>query len=316
MTAEISRFAPSTTGPAHPGTLLAALLCWLDARSAGARLHLRLEDLDPQRSLPRWCDALPRDLSWLGLDFDQIDLQSEAAADHQAALDHLARRGRLYPCTCSRSDLRHAARNPDGSVRYPGTCRERPLPAGGWRATADPLRVRLPDDPLPLRDEGGEPLEASPAVLGDPVVRRRDGGIAYQLAGVVDDGRIGVTRIVRGRDLAGSTATQVALQRLLGLATPRYRHHLLLLEERGGKLAKLHGAVDLAQLREHHDALSLCGALARAAGLRALATPLHPRDLLEDFDWRRVGREDRVVRWTGEELRLGAPEAPAPRLSR
>ena len=135
-------------------------------------------------------------------------------------------------------------------------------------------------------------------------MRRRDGSLAYQLAGVVDDARIGVTRIVRGRDLAGSTATQIALQRLLDLPEPRYRHHLLLLEERGGKLAKLHGAVDAATLRTRYDASALCGVLAHAAGLRAAVAPLRPADLLADFDWQRVTRHDQVMRWTGEQLEL------------
>lgn len=303
---EISRFAPSTTGPAHPGTLLAALLCWLDARSLGAQLRLRLEDLDPQRSRPEWRVDLRRDLAWLGLDFDGVDLQSDATTHHVDALDRLAALERLYPCRCTRSQLRDAERGADGSVRYPGTCRERDLPASGWRATDEPLRVRLPDGIEAPPDESGDSLDPG-AAPGDPVVRRRDGSVAYQLAGVVDDGRIGVTRIVRGRDLASSTITQVALQRLLGLPEPRYRHHLLLLEQRGTKLAKLHGAVGADHLRAHYDAASLCGALAQAAGLRDDPAPLRPSELLADFDWQRVSRDDQLMRWTGERLELRGP---------
>jgi glutamyl-Q tRNA(Asp) synthetase len=303
--AETARFAPSTTGPAHPGTLLAALLCWLDARSLGARLRLRLEDLDPQRARPAWRDALARDLAWLGLDFDDLDLQSAASEDHEAALDRLAEAGRLYPCRCTRSDLRAGAAGADGGVRYPGSCRGRALPIGGWRATREPLRVVLPSGPIALRDESGLALETDPgAAMGDPVVRRRDGSVAYQLAGVVDDGRSGVTRIVRGRDLASSTPTQVALQRLLGLPEPRYRHHLLLLEERGGKFAKLHGAVAAETLRGHYDAPALCGVLAQAAGLRERPELVSPAELLADFDWRRVTTRDRVMRWTGQRLEV------------
>jgi len=313
MSPEVSRFAPSTTGPAHPGTLLAALLCWLDARQLGARLRLRLEDLDPERSRPEWRDGLLRDLAWLGLDFDDSDRQSDFAADHEAALDRLEALERLYPCRCSRSELRRAADRSDGELRYPGHCRDRVLPAGGWRATHEPLRVRLPDDVAPIRDEGGALLVPEDGgAPGDPIVRRRDGSLAYQLAGVVDDGRIGVTRIVRGRDLASSTPTQVALQRLLGLPTPRYRHHLLLLEERGSKLAKLHGAVDSEQLRTRYDAASLCGLLARVAGLRDDPAPLRPAELLADFDWRRVRRRDQLMRWTGERLEWLGPAVADP----
>src|SRR5206468_6598424 len=103
---EVSRFAPSTTGPAHPGTLLAALLCWLDARSRGARLVLRLEDLDPERCRPEWSEGIRDALAWLGLDWDLVVAQSSRADDHAAALDELAGRGLLYPCRCSRSELR------------------------------------------------------------------------------------------------------------------------------------------------------------------------------------------------------------------
>ena len=134
--------------------------------------------------------------------------------------------------------------------------------------------------------------------MGDPIVRRRDASVAYQLAVVVDDAASGVTRVVRGHDLAASTATQVALQRLLGLPEPVYRHHLLLLEERGGKLAKLHGAVGADALRGAYAAPELTGFLAHAAGLRPDAAPVTPAGLLPDFAWASVAREDHVVRWT------------------
>jgi glutamyl/glutaminyl-tRNA synthetase len=313
---ETGRFAPSTTGPAHPGTLLAALLCWLDARSLGARLLLRLEDLDPQRCRPEWSDAMRRDLDWLGLDFDAVEAQHAARARHEAALDRLAERGLVYACRCTRTELRGAARTiAEGGVRYPGTCRGRGLPRGGWRATDLPLRVALPAGRIELRDESGADLGHDPVEeIGDPIVRRRDGAFAYQLAGVVDDAAGGVTRVVRGRDLAASTATQVALQRLLGLPQPRYRHHLLLLEERGAKLAKLHGAVAADALRARYDAPGLCGVLAHAAGLARTPGPTTPAALLAGFSWDRVARDDRALRWDGERLALaeGPPSGRSP----
>jgi glutamyl-Q tRNA(Asp) synthetase len=305
--AAVGRFAPSTTGPAHPGTLLAALLCWLDARSRRGRVWLRLEDLDPERSRPDWAARLAEDLAWLGLDWDGVVLQSDARAGHEAALDRLQAAGRLYPCACSRKQRRlRAAPGSAGVARSPNTCRARRLPPGGWRACSETLRVRLPDGLVEARDEGGLDLAQDPGRrFGDPVVRRRDGAIAYHLASVVDDAAAGVTRVVRGRDLAASTATQVALQRLLGFATPVYRHHLLLLERRGAKLAKLHGAVDLAALRPHYGSRALCGLLACAAGLQPAPDACSPRDLLGGFDWARVGRADRLVRWSGQVLLLG-----------
>lgn len=305
---ETGRFAPSTTGPAHPGTLLAALLCWLDARSRGAQIVLRLEDLDFERSSDAWISAMRDDLAWLGLEFDRVERQSEARAHHERALDRLEAAGALYPCSCSRSQIRERGlRAADGGFAYSNACRGRALPGvreGGWRASDEPLRARLPDDLVEPVDEAGERLAQHPSLaLGDPVVRRREGGIAYQLASVVDDARVGVTRVVRGRDLAASTATQVALQRLLGLSEPVYRHHLLLLEPReGAKLAKLHGSVGMPELRRFYRASGLCGLLAHACGLRESPAETTPVELLDGFDWECVTQHDRVMRWTDERL--------------
>jgi len=313
------RFAPSTTGRAHPGTLLAALLNWLDARSRGMRVVLRLEDLDPERSSPARAIELERDLAWLGLEWDATQLQSDARAAHEEALDLLASQGALYPCACSRRDVRAGARAaPDGGFAYANTCRARPLPRGGWRASREPLRVRLFDGRIEIEDESGLALSQDPAIeMGDPIVRRRDGAIAYQLASVVDDARTGVTRVVRGRDLAASTATQVALQRRLDIAEPAYRHHFLLLEEAGGKLAKLHGSVGIDALRRSYDAPALVGVLAVLAGLRESADPVAPRELVRDFDWSRVETRDRIVRFadgvlSAESARSRAREAAPP----
>jgi glutamyl/glutaminyl-tRNA synthetase len=304
---QVSRFAPSTTGRAHPGTLLAALLAWLDARALGARLLLRLEDLDPERCRPEWSRALRDDLAWLGLDFDATEEQHGAATRHEAALDRLEALGVLYPCACTRSRIRAESDPAVGrGVAYPNLCRGRALPAGGWRASSEPLRAALPSGRVAPHDEGGRDLAQDPAAeFGDPIVRRRDGAVAYQLAVVVDDAAAGVTRVVRGHDLAASTATQVALQRVLGLPEPRYRHHLLLLEERGAKLAKLHGAVGADALRAAYEPAALVGFLAHAAGLRDSAAAATPRELLRDFDWARVAADDRVVRWSGAALSLG-----------
>jgi glutamyl/glutaminyl-tRNA synthetase len=279
-------------------------LCWLDARSLGARLVLRLEDLDTQRSRPDLARAMCDDLAWLGLDWDEVRLQSDYADAHAQALDQLEQVGALYPCACSRKRIREQGRPaPDGGFAYDNRCRDRTLPAGGWRASEEPLRARLPEGRIEPFDEGGEPLAQDPGrELGDPLVRRRDGGIAYQLASVVDDAAAAVTRVVRGRDLAASSATQAALGGLLGLREPRYRHHLLLLEERGDKLAKLHGAVAASDLRARYAGDEVCGVLAHACGLRADAARVLPAQLLDDFSWERVARGDRIMRWTGEAL--------------
>jgi glutamyl/glutaminyl-tRNA synthetase len=297
----ISRFAPSTTGQAHPGTLLAALLVWLDARARGGRVILRLEDLDVTRTKPAWAEQMIDACRWLGLDWDAITVQSDRRAAHEAALDALAAAGRLYPCRCSRSSRigrTGGRRAPDGSWAYDNACRNRAVPAGGWRATTEALRARLDDDRIELVDDGGLDLSQTPAHdLGDPIVRRRDAVIAYQLAVVVDDHDAAITDVIRGRDIAPSTATQVMLQRLLGMPTPRYRHHFLLLEPGAGKLAKLHGSIPFSQLRARHDGPALCGLLAHAAGLAPTSAPCRPDELVAAFDWQRVPRCDRVAIW-------------------
>jgi glutamyl-Q tRNA(Asp) synthetase len=302
--AEHGRFAPTTSGPAHPGTLLAALLAWLDARSLGGRFSLRLEDIDPERCRPEHADEMLAALTWLGLDWDAVSRQSDHQTRFEAALDRLAEEGLLYACACSRAEVQRAGlRAVDGSWRYPGTCRERGLPLGGWRKTRGTLRLRLAPGRVAPRDEGGLDLAQDPSLeLGDPVLRRRDGSVAYHLAVVVDDAAQDVSRVVRGRDLAPCTAVQVVLQRALALPTPSYRHHLLLLEPRGDKLAKLHGAVGWRALRGRYSAGALVGWLAHRAGLRETAAPASPRQLLAGFAWERVRAEDAVVRWTGEAL--------------
>ena len=280
------RFAPSATGRAHPGTLLAALLCWLDARRRNARLVLRIEDLDPERCTADFVVGLQEDLAWFGLDWDLVEIQSAHTTRHHAALDRLAEQGVLYPCPLSRSELKAIGRmGPDGAWNTDNRNRGCPLPTGGWRTCTQPLRARLPGD------------------LADPVVRRRDGAIAYQLAVVVDDAAVGVSRIVRGRDLATSTATQVALQELLGVTTPTYHHHALLLEaDRSGKLSKFHGAVAVPELQATMSAARLCGVLAAAVGLIPEPRPISPRTLLADFTWEAVTTQDVPVQWDGVSL--------------
>jgi glutamyl/glutaminyl-tRNA synthetase len=254
-------------------------------------------------------------LDWFGLDWDAVIVQSERRQDHERALSLLADRGVLYPCGCTRSDVKRAGEPAaDGGARYPGTCRDRALPAGGWRACDEVLRLRLEPGRVAPDDEGGFDLAQDPLVaMGDPVLRRRDGAVAYHLAVVVDDAAQGVTRIVRGHDLAAATATHVALQRMLGVPTPTYRHHLLFLEERGEKFAKLHGAVGWRALRERYTAEALCGLLACTAGLVPTPEPTTPAVLRDRFEWARVRRDDPILRWTGDGLVEQTPPIPAKR---
>jgi glutamyl/glutaminyl-tRNA synthetase len=233
-------------------------------------------------------------------------VQSQQRARHERALDRLESAGLLYPCRCSRTERSESGRRgPDGSWAYDNRCRTRRLPAGGWRAAGEPVRLALPERRVALVDEGGLDLSQIPAVdMGDPVLVRRDGVIAYHLAVVVDDDAAGVTRIVRGHDIAPSTATHILIQDLLGLRRPTYRHHLLLLEPRGDKLAKLHGSIPATELRASYRAEQIVGLLAHAAGLTDGPEERTPASLVAAFAWERVRRADVAVTWRAGELEL------------
>lgn len=304
MTSIRGRFAPTTSGRAHPGTLLAAQLAWLDARSLGGSVVLRWEDIDPTALDRASRQGLAEDLSWFGLDWDDVIFQSERRTAHEQCLDTLAEQGRLYACSCSRTTVRSAGLpSASGGWVYPGTCRHRVV--RDWRSCHESLRVNLSDQIVVLKDESGLDLSQNiESAMGDPVVRRPDGGITYQLAVVADDEYSKVNRVVRGRDIATSTATQIALRRLLGWSVPTYRHHLLLLEPQGEKLAKLHQSIAAPLLRQYLSADAVRGFLAFACGLRDRPEPVSPPELLREFSWDRVVLSDQTIVWQDQRLRL------------
>lgn len=286
------RFAPSPTGPLHLGSLRTALIAWLFARSAGARFRVRVEDLDPQRSRPAFEASQLADLEALGIDWDgPIVRQSERLARYAEALATLDRAGRLYPCFCTRAEIREAASAPHGHGPgvYPGTClglsdaeRSRRIAAGDQHA----LRLRAGGERVEFTDRL---LGARGAVVDDFVVRRADGVAAYQLAVVVDDAAQAIGEVVRGADLADSTPRQILLARLLGLPVPRYAHVPLVLGPDGERLAKRHGAVTLADRDEPVGAT--LARLAHSLGLaRGRKRVRRARDLLGEFDPARLPR--------------------------
>jgi glutamyl-tRNA synthetase len=244
------RFAPSPTGTLHVGNLRTALLAWLFARSQDARYLVRMEDLDTGRVRARFYDEQLHDLAALGLDWDgSVVRQSERIALYEDALAALQRDGLVYPCWCTRAEIREAASAPHGDVAdgaYPGTClrvtaaqraeREATGRPPALRVHADAARVAF-DDRLADHHEG---------VVDDFVVRRNDGAFAYNLAVVADDADQGVREVVRGADLLDSTPRQLWLGERLSLPAPRYAHAPLVLGPDGARLAKRHGAVTLA----------------------------------------------------------------------
>jgi glutamyl-Q tRNA(Asp) synthetase len=236
----VGRFAPSPTGALHFGSLLAALASWLDARSAGGRWLLRMEDLDAPRVVPGAADLIFRQLEAIGLEWDGPVLYQSARFElYEEAMRKL--QPHLYPCACTRRELEDSALAIDGARIYPGTCRAG-LPPG---KTARALRVRTDARPVVFTDRvQGRISQSLEREVGDFVVRRADGLFAYQLAVVVDDAAQGVTDVVRGADLLDSTARQIHLQRLLGFATPRYLHLPVATNARGEKLSKQTHAAD------------------------------------------------------------------------
>jgi len=254
--AYVGRFAPSPTGALHFGSLVAALASWLDARAAGGRWQLRMEDLDRLRERPGATATILRQLEAAGLEWDgPVSYQSTRAACYERALEQLRSAGLTYPCGCTRREIADSALAIDGARIYPGTCRSGLAP--GRRARA--LRLRAPEATVRFDDRlQGEIAQSVALEVGDFILRRADGAYAYQLAVVVDDAEQGVTDVVRGADLLDSTPRQIVLQRLLGLPTPRYLHVPVAVNAAGEKLAKQDGAAT-ASAGDLRRALSFLG---------------------------------------------------------
>jgi glutamyl-tRNA synthetase len=293
------RFAPSPTGPLHLGSLRTALVAWLFARSAGSEFLVRNEDLDPQRSRREFECGQLEDLRALGLDWDGGTVrQSERRGLYEAALARLQLDGRLYPCFCTRTEIRAAASAPHhGELpegAYPGTCRS---------LSEAQRRARLLEGrPYALRVDAGAPrmgfidrlLGEYSAVVDDFVVCRADGVPAYQLAVVVDDAAQGVEEVLRGADLADSTPRQILLAGWLGLPVPAYAHVGLVLGADGARLAKRHASATLADRGEPVGATLAW--LAHTLGLARDRTAVGgAAELLDGFDPAALPRGDVTV---------------------
>lgn len=266
-----TRFAPSPNGHLHLGHAFSALTAWDWARAHGARFVLRIEDTDTTRARPEFIASQLEDLAWLGLSWEEpVRRQSQHRADYEAGLDRLRALDLVYPCFCTRRDIATAAQAPHGpeGPAYPGTCRTLPdaerrrrLAAGTphalrldiARATA--LAEERAGAALTFREEGAGPggehgmLPADPRPLGDPVLMRKDGVIAYHLAVVMDDAAQAITHVIRGCDLFFATPLHRVLQVLIGLPAPAYRHHRLITDAAGERLAKRRGSPALRDLR-------------------------------------------------------------------
>lgn len=310
----VGRWAPSPTGELHLGSAATALLAWLSVRSQRGRLVWRVEDLDGPRSVAGMNTRHMEDLGWLGLDWDEgPDIggrhppyrQSESHRFYIEALRRLDRAGRLFPCDRSRKELGDIASAPHETARrYPRSLRPSGPLQPGWldrvlasERNPSAVRLRVDDPPIRFVDRvHGEQNEDVGRAVGDFVLRRRDGIWAYQLAVVVDDGRHGVTEVVRGADLLDSTGRQIVLQQALGLPTPSYAHGPVLVDSNGRKLSKRHGSLTIRSLRERSvPPQRILAALARALGILDHGNDATPQDLLDTFRWDRVRTTSVVV---------------------
>ncbi len=307
------RFAPSPTGQLHLGNARTALLAWLDARSAGGAFVMRIEDLDQARVQPGAESQQLAELAWLGLDWDEGPdrggpfapyRQSARTARYDAAIERLLASRRAFLCACSRADVARAASAPhdDGAAepRYPGSCRQADPAAVIARAAAQgrapAVRFAGGGARIDFVDEVHGVVTGEASGVDDFVLRRADGTAAYQLAVVVDDAAMEVTRVVRGDDLLRSTPRQIALYRALELAPPAFAHVPLVVTPGGERLAKRTRPAALASLRARGvTPEAVVGALAASAGLWVPGRSMAAAALVDGFSLATIAREPAVV---------------------
>lgn len=294
-TMEKGRFAPSPTGRMHLGNIFCALLSWLSVKEKGGQWLLRIEDIDPGRSRQEYADLLMDDLAWLGLEWDGEPVyQSQRSDIYEEYFERLKQQGVTYPCYCTRADIlaTQAPHESDGRVVYKGTCRHLPPQPSRVGAT----RLMVPNCEIAFTDgHYGEHTVNLARQVGDFIIRRKDGAWAYQLAVVIDDALMGVTEVVRGRDLLLSSPQQMYVADLLGISSPRFCHLPLLCNREGQRLSKRDQSLDMENLRHRYKASQIVGELACLAGLIPTPDAISAKELLPVFSWEKVPKEDIVV---------------------
>lgn len=265
------RFAPTPSGPAHQGTLLAATGSYLQAHSNQGEWHVRIDDIDPPREMPGSADSILRTLERYGLHWDgPVVYQSRRHDHYQAALHTLQTNNLAYDCGCSRKEIEPVSRTGPNGMIYPGTCRNG-LPAG---KTARAIRLLAQNRTITFVDriqgEHGLNIEQQ---IGDYVIRRADGPYAYHLATVVDDALDGFTQIVRSCDLLNVTPQQIYLQQQLGYPTPDYAHLPLLVDSQGNKLCKRSGARAVDEIDRRDVLRNIFNALALPVDMEIINSP-------------------------------------------
>ena len=297
------RFAPSPTGRMHLGNVYAALLSWLSAKSQNGAWVLRIEDIDPQRSHQKYADQLMADLEWLGLTWDEGPFyQSQRGAIYEEYLEKLHTLGLTYPCYCTRADIMatQAPHESDGRIVYKGTCRPAIIPAsvsdGSPSSLPAATRLFVPDTALSFTDGhyGAQSVNLA-THCGDFILRRKDGAWAYQLAVVVDDALMGITEVVRGRDLLLSASQQLYLYDILSLNAPDFIHFPLLCNAAGQRLSKRDKSLDMGELRQSFTPEQIIGKIAHFAGQIDRTEPMNAQELLKIFEWNKVPLQDTII---------------------
>lgn len=256
----ITRFAPSPTGRLHLGHAFAAKFAYDEAKKNGGKFLLRIEDIDPIRCKPEYIDGIYEDLEWLGIRWDEKPrLQSEHMEEYAEVLEMLKNRGFLYPCVCTRAQIKaelerigHAPHAGETAV-YPGTCRGKEIDLTLYNTYAwrfDVQKAAAAQGDLYFTDSGIGQIKVNPFIFGDVVLARKEFAASYHLCSVWDDAIQGVSLVTRGEDLLESTHVQRLLQAVLGLKTPLYHHHMLIKDENGERLAKRKNTQTIADFRQ------------------------------------------------------------------
>ncbi len=305
----VGRFAPSPSGRMHLGNVFCALMAWLSAKSSGGKIFLRIEDIDTGRCRPEYTAMLLDDLEYLGLSFDQsscagsgeVYRQSEHTQRYLQRFLLLREQGAVYPCFCSRNEL-HASLAPHGSPGrpvYPGTCRNLSEEERWVRMSArsPAYRLKVPDKDICFTDRVFGAHRQNPAQeWGDFILLRSDSVFSYQLASVSDDIDMGVTEVVRGRDLLPSVPPQLVLYDLFGADPPDYMHIPLLVDKTGRRLSKRDCDLDMGALRRRFpSSAALIGKLLFLAGMQEEPFPLKAKEALKVFSSAKLKTKDIVV---------------------
>ncbi len=292
---ETGRFAPSPSGRMHLGNIYAALLSYLSAKKTGASWVLRIEDLDRERCKKEYTENLLKDLEWLGFEWDDFLLQSQRDEAYREAYESLCKKAKVYECFCSRADLLSSTAPHEKAPPYSGKCKNlsdseknelRKRKAPSYRLEADSRIIHFTDGHY------GEKTFSLREDCGDFVIRRANKSFSYQLAVVVDDAKMGVTQVVRGRDLLPSTPEQLYLYSLLDLTPPSFFHIPLLLSADGRRLSKRDRDCDMEYYRSHTSPEALIGYIMHLCSFTKENVPLSLKEALTLFSWEKLPKED------------------------